>query len=721
MIKYNYLKLKVKGCRKIEHFKSLGYEITGDYFEVKVKDLNIGSREIVEVICDFCEKEVFIAYREYIRNISIGDKYACCMICGSKKAKETNIKNIGVSSHMMLPEVQEKTKKTNLSKYGVEYIQQSSLFRDKSKNTLIEKYGADHITKTDYFKNLLSFKKIEKIKNKIDSKSNIDNISKISKPDIVKLTNEEINENRRRTNLEKYGSISPFGNKEIRDKSKQTLIDRWGVDSPLKSDEIKEKFKNTMLDRWGVDNPLKSDDIVKSIKENNLKKYNTQYSILSDQVRNKIKMTNIRIYGSEFPISTDIIKEKIKKKLINNYGVDNPFKSDEIVKNIKENNLKKYNTEYYINSIDFRNKSNITLIEKYGTKSIFKNEKYRRENMIIGKHVNYISYLGENNSLFSCDLNFNHVFIISGDNFFHRMRSNIPLCTVCNPIGDQKSIKEKQLYEFIKSIYPGEVIQSYRNGLEIDIYLPNLKLGFEFNGLYFHSEKFKENNYHLNKTKHFGERGIRIIHIWEDNWSFSREIIESQIKSWLGLTSNKIYARKCEVREISDSKLARKFLDDNHIQGFTSSSIKIGLYYENELVSLMVFDQYEGRNKMGLGGWNLSRFCNKRNIVVIGGFSKLLDFFIKKWKPNRVISYADRDWSVGDVYEKFGFININDSEPDYKYIVNNRRIHKSRFKKDNLKLEDKSLITESKYMDDLNIQRIWDCGKIKFELNFEKD
>jgi len=277
---------------------------------------------------------------------------------------------------------------------------------------------------------------------------------------------------------------------------------------------------------------------------------------------------------------------------------------------------------------------------------------------------------------------------------------------------------EKELSKFINSIYDGKIIDSYRDGLEIDVYLPDLKLGFEFNGLYYHSSEFKEKNYHLNKTKHFGERGIRIIHIWEDDWKNRRDIVKSQITNLLGLTSNKIFARRCEVREISDSKLARKFLDENHIQGFVNSRKKVGLYYDDELVSIMTFDDNEGRKKMELGGWNLSRFCNKRDYNVIGSASKLLNYFIKKYSPKRVISYADKDWSIGDLYFKLGFISLGDLEVDYKYVVDGNRVHKSRFKKSRFEKMgyDISQKTEFQLIEDVNIIKIYNCGKIKFEL-----
>ena len=242
-----------------------------------------------------------------------------------------------------------------------------------------------------------------------------------------------------------------------------------------------------------------------------------------------------------------------------------------------------------------------------------------------------------------------------------------------------------------------------------------MAIGFEFNGLFWHSEKCKDKNYHLDKTNYFKDRDIRIIHIWEDDWTFNRDIIKSQINNWLGLTIDKIWARKCKVLLINDTKIIKSFLNENHIQGYVNSVLCIGLYYDNELVSLMTFDHYEGRNKMSENDWNLSRFCNKLNTNVVGGASKLLNYFIKGYKPNRIISYADRCWSDGGLYYTLGFSNIGHSKVDYKYIVSEKRVHKSRYKKSNLKIEN---MTETEYTKMNNINRIWDCGKLKFEMLF---
>jgi hypothetical protein len=240
-----------------------------------------------------------------------------------------------------------------------------------------------------------------------------------------------------------------------------------------------------------------------------------------------------------------------------------------------------------------------------------------------------------------------------------------------------------------------------------------LKIGFEFNGLYWHSSKFKDVNYHSNKTDYFKDKDIRIIHIWEDDWLFKKDIVESQIKNILKLNCEKIFARKCFIKEIKDSKIVSKFLNKNHVQGKVNSSLKLGLYHNEELVSIMTFDHFEGRKKMEEDGWNLSRFCNKLNTNVIGGASKLLNYFIKTYNPSRIVSYADKDWSIGALYQTLGFENVGGNGPDYKYIVDGKRVHKSRYKKSKLNTE----LTESKQMELNGINKIFDCGKIKFEKN----
>jgi hypothetical protein len=713
MLKYDTLDIPVKNCRKLKYFQSLGYDITEELIKVKISDLNPGSRILVDAICDYCNSENRIYYKEYKRNISIGGKYACCKECGSLKAKETNLDKWGVENPMCLIEIQEKTKKTNLDKWGVEYPQQSKYIREKTKISLLNKWGVDNISKTKESR-LRSHKWMKSDEFKLKSKSTLFKKYNVDNPSRSNIIRDKIK-----------NTISNFSKEDwsrITSKIKKTKLERWGDENYNNIEKVKEFFTNltnverldilnksraTKLERWGDENYNNPNKIRETISQ-----FTTdRWSYIIDNR----KRTNLERWGDENYNNAEKIKKfftnltrEEKFKILNKSKITKLERwGDENYNNIEKikESLKQFSKEDWIN---ISNKRKSTNFDRWGVDSISKNEKYRGLNFEIAKNQNYIRYIDSCTSLFSCEIG--HQFEIRTDNFYSRLYGNIPLCTICNPIGDSRSVKEEQLYEYIKLIYNKEVIKSYRDVLEIDIYLPELKIGFEFNGLYWHSEEWKEKNYHLHKTNHFRERGIRIIHIWEDDWVSKRTIIESQIKNWLGLTSNKIFGRKTEVREVP-IKTSSKFLDNNHIQGKDISNIKLGLYYKNELVSLMTFNKSEGRKKMSENEWNLSRFCSKLNTNVIGGSSKILQFFIEKYNPVRIISYADRDWSCGDLYLNLGFKLISENKPDYKYIVDSKRVHKSRYKKSRLNTK----LTESQYMKKSKIYRIWDCGKIKFE------
>lgn len=523
-------------------------------------------------------------------------------------------------------------------------------------------------------------------------------------------------EKRKEISITKYGVDSPSKLESIKDKSKRTNLEKYGEEFYISTLEFKDKSKRTNLEKYGTEIPMQSDKVKEKIQKTNIEKYGVRNVFQLEEIKDRVKSSNLEKYGTEYYQSTNEFKEKFKNTCLINFGVEHPTKSKKVLDKIKNSNLEKYGYEFYMSSLEFKNKSKKTNIEKYGSECPNKSEMLRKINYEVCKDINYIRYdEKEKSSLYRCTSG--HEFYIKSDNYISRKRNNISPCTICNPINDLKSLKEKELFEFISSVYTGEIIQSYRDGLEIDIYLPELNLGFEFNGLYFHSEKFKEKNYHIRKTNYFNSKNIKIIHIWQDDWEYRKDVVKSMISNKIGKSSNKIGARECEVREINDKNIIRKFLDENHIQGFVGSKIKIGLFYNDYLISLMCFDQFEGRKKIK-NGFNLNRFCNKLNSHVIGGASKMLQYFIGKFNPERIVSYADKDWSVGNLYEKIGFIKISESNPDYKYIINNKRVHKSNFKKSQLKSKfdiDISNKNESELVNELGIYKIYDCGKIKYE------
>ena len=531
----------------------------------------------------------------------------------------------------------------------------------KSKESSLLKWGVDSPNKLE--------SKKEKSKKSLMDKWGVDHVSKLehvkkSKSDKMKSISDDLSKRFKSF----YENISDEKIAEINKKRENTIIEKWGKSNISQVDHIKEKVKNTYSKNWGG------------------------FTLESDELKERVKKTNLEKWGDEIPSKTDLIKEKIKRTNLEKWGFENPTQNDDIKNKIKDATLSKYNVVNIMYSEEFRKKFNIS------------------------NELDYVKYIGNRQYEFFCEY-CNKNYDIDYDNYYKRKLRNVSCCTNCYPISENSSIKELDLRNYILSIYSGELIPNRRDGLELNIYLPDLNLGIEFNGLYWHSEEKLDKNYHLNKLNYFKEKNISVINIWEDDWDFRRDIVKSQIKNKLKISDNKIYARNCELKTITDPKIVRDFLNDSHIQGYIRSIIKIGLYYNDELVSLMTFDNSEGRKKMGIGEWNLSRFCSKLNHNVIGGASKLLKYFIKIYNPIRIISFADLDWSVGSLYFNLGFNLVNTLKPDFKYLVDKQRVNKQRFTKSKLiKLGYDNNLTADKITESMNLNKIWNCGQLKFEM-----
>lgn len=296
-------------------------------------------------------------------------------------------------------------------------------------------------------------------------------------------------------------------------------------------------------------------------------------------------------------------------------------------------------------------------------------------------------------------------------------------CPKCN---NSSSKAEKEIYEYISSIIGSEnVIERDRKtlpeGKEIDIYIPSLKIAIEYDGLYWHNEDHKAKLYHLDKTEECEKLGIHLFHIFEDEWNYKQDIIKSMLENLLNNTKNSIFARKCEIKEVS-SLDAKQFLNENHLQGWCPSKIRVGLYYDNELVSLMSFGK--SRHFIGNGKYEyeLLRFANKKYTRIVGGASKLLSFFIKKYNPLNIVSYADRRWSNGNLYKSIGFTQYNISKPNYYYIIGNKRIYRFNLRKQVLikKYNCPENMTEKEFCKNQGWKRIYDCGCLCYVWKKEK-
>lgn len=287
-------------------------------------------------------------------------------------------------------------------------------------------------------------------------------------------------------------------------------------------------------------------------------------------------------------------------------------------------------------------------------------------------------------------------------------------CIKCEPYLSGTSSAELEILNFVKSLIDKDVINKYRiNNKEIDIYIPELQIGIEYNGIYWHSSKFKEHNYHLMKTELSEEHGIQLIHIYSDVWENKKEIIKSILKSKLNTQSNKIYARNCEVRH-ANSKESNKFLEENHIQGKDNAGIRYGLYHNDILVALMTFK----RSHRSKGRYmELKRFTSLLNLTVVGGFSKLLKYASDELKED-IVTFADRSFtSLNNVYTKNGFELVGTIKPNYKYLVNGILESREKFQKHKLNeilSEFDSELSEKENMNRNGFYEVYDSGNFKY-------
>lgn len=256
-----------------------------------------------------------------------------------------------------------------------------------------------------------------------------------------------------------------------------------------------------------------------------------------------------------------------------------------------------------------------------------------------------------------------------------------------------------------------------RNSKELDILLPEYDLAIEFNGLYWHRENAISKNAHLEKLNYCKTIGLKLIQIFEDEWIERKDIVKSRLINLIN-QSNKVPARKTIVKEVSIPN-AKNFVDTYHIQGYVPSRINIGLYLHDDMVAIASFGDLRFNNEQKEHEYELLRFCSKGNVV--GGFSKILSYFTKKYSPKRILSYSDKRWSEGNLYKKTGFTWTGESSPAESWCKNQVRL--SRFQTMKHKLKSWPKYSDDKTAEQILIEngwyRVWDCGCDRWEMKFE--
>lgn len=413
--------------------------------------------------------------------------------------------------------------------------------------------------------------------------------------------------------------------------------------------------------------------------------------------RERAESTMLAKYGAKTTLESQILKTKVENTNKSRYGVSYLFKDKNYNKKMR----------YLANTEEAKNKAKEsrknTMQNKYN-RDFYTQAHIPPESLLVLKDKTKLKDLYSTKSAAEIAKLLNVTDVTVG-NYLHQHNIEI-----------QHRVTSSQETE-IRSLFPNVNFTKNRTvlgGTEIDLYSEEHKIGIEFNGNYWHSEALKDKYYHRNKSHKASAKDVFIFHIFEYEWSDPRTktAIINMLYNLFNLNSISIYARKCTCKTVS-SRDAKEFLNNNHVQGETKAQIRLGLYYKDELVSLMEFTSNSINKKYQ---YELNRFCSKARTNVVGGASKLFKYFVKMYQPNSIISYSDISKTRGNLYCILGFKHINTTSPQYHWT--NGSTTYTRYQTQRRKLircgwliNNKDKRTEVEIMHSHGFYRIYDCGK----------
>lgn len=643
-------------------------------------------------ICILCGKEFHPINNT--QKVCMDTHYRNCVICGKRfEIPRDKIKNIAEIAKTCSPEC--KTKASFLQGNPG----QRPECREKAKQTLRKNYGVDHPMHS------------EEIKKKVDATSQ----DRYGAKRFVQT--EAYIEKAVATNRERYGTDWARQNPEIQEKAENTLFKHFGVYYPAQSEEIKAKTVANYRARTGYDYPAQNPEVAEKTRNTNRDRYGYDNVFASPVIRNKSKDTMKLRYGVDSPQKSEKIREKTRHTNVDRYGYANPVQSPKVQAKIANTMRDRYGVNHYNESWDYRKSimSDPTKVEDW--KAFLENP----ESYISAHFDHKPNYRELENAL---GVNESTIGL-------HLARQHKP-----DLVQYTSSYAENDLLELLRSISPSMEIEVHNRSIitpyEIDVYLPEFKFGIELNPTSTHNSsvaafgnKITPPSYHRMKTDMCERQGVFLFHIFGYEWSHKRNIIASMIRNLTNNNLVKIYARKCEFRQVP-GKEAFEFLQANHRQGGVHSKIRYGLYYDGELVSLMTFGKM--RNTLGIGNedlsdcWELVRFCNKLNTTVIGGASRLFKHFIDDYKPTRVRSFSDRAHTRGGLYATLGFTKVNQNKESYVWVnlADNKAYSRIVAQKHNLKqfFKDDTLDlskTEREIMESHGYAQVYDSGTITWQ------
>ena len=247
---------------------------------------------------------------------------------------------------------------------------------------------------------------------------------------------------------------------------------------------------------------------------------------------------------------------------------------------------------------------------------------------------------------------------------------------------------------------------------ELDIYLPEINIAFEFNGLYWHNEQNRGKTYHDDKTHFAISASIKLMHVFEDEWRVKRDIVKSMIAARLGVFERKLGARQCVVREITKQERI-KFFNENHVDGDVPSKIAYGLFSPaGDLVSALSLRVPEKKKKYD--AMEVARFAVAKNTSVSGALGKLSKHALSQ-AGKQLMTYVDlRFGSTQETWERAGWKCIGETPVRWWWTNDSKRYNRRKFKADK-----KRGMSEKQVAEEAGVKRIYGCKNLVFTLNVQ--
>jgi formylmethanofuran dehydrogenase subunit E len=263
--------------------------------------------------------------------------------------------------------------------------------------------------------------------------------------------------------------------------------------------------------------------------------------------------------------------------------------------------------------------------------------------------------------------------------FSHVVIGNRRYCKHCNK---STSEQENELKNFIKSLNI-EIQENVKvGGKEIDILIPSLQIGFEYNGSYWHNDINKPKTHHYDKATICQNENIRLIYIWDYEWLNNMEETKSYIKYQLGVYDIITH----------DGSIIKDIVTPAERQ------VHLGLYIKNEKILSILFNKNLNNIE-----WEMIPQTFDYRYDIKSGIILIFNSFIEKYNPITIITYLDRSKFSEDFYQNTPLKLKHIVDTNYNWVF-----------KENLLLKEQNINTDKemkKLYENGKVFRIYDAGK----------